>query len=73
MAKQKQQDTNFSAEIFFRFYISRQTKVFVYSKNRFFPKNAVFLKILCPKIYGTLLKHTGSLMIFISEIINHMM
>ena len=35
--------------------IIRQTKIFVYSKNRIFPKNPVFLKILCPKIYGTLL------------------
>ena len=32
-----------------------QTKIFVYSKNRIFPKNPIFLKILCPKIYGTLL------------------
>ncbi len=35
--------------------LSRQTKIFVYSENRFFPKNPVFLKILCPKIYRTLL------------------
>jgi len=35
--------------------ISRQTKIFVYSKNRIFLKKPVFLKILCPKIYGTLL------------------
>jgi len=35
--------------------ISRQTKIFVYSKNRIFRKNPVFLKILCTKIYGTLL------------------
>jgi len=32
-----------------------QPKVFVYSKNLIFWKNPVFLKILCPKIYGTLL------------------
>jgi len=36
-----------------------QTKVFVYSKNRIFPKNQIFLKILCPKIYGTLRIKSG--------------
>jgi len=38
-----------------RFAFYKQAKIFVYSKNRIFPKNPVFLKILCPKIYGTLL------------------
>jgi len=47
------------------FDISRQTKISVCSKNRIFSKNPIFLKILCPKIYGTLLtdvtpnRHTG--------------
>jgi len=40
--------------------ISRQTKIFVYSKNRIFSKNPVFVKILCPKIYGTLLIFSGT-------------
>ena len=35
--------------------VSRQTKFFVYSKNRIFPKKPVFPKTLYPKIYGTLL------------------
>ncbi len=35
--------------------LSRQANVLVYSKNRIFPKNPVFLKILCHKIYGILL------------------
>ena len=37
--------------------ISRQTKIFLYSKNWIFLKNEVFLKILCQKIYADLLKH----------------
>jgi len=38
-----------------KYNLSRQTKIFMYSKNRIFPQNPVFLKILCLKIYGTLL------------------
>jgi len=32
----------------------------VYSKNRIFPKNLIFLNTLYPKIYGTLLSHSLS-------------
>jgi len=47
--------TGYAEGNFFTRSISRQTKIFVYSKNLIFPKNPVFMKILCPKIYGTLL------------------
>jgi len=38
----------------------------VYSKNLIFPKNQVFLKILCQKIYETLL--TGSPLILYNTV-----